>query len=181
MTTFDVSNFNEECKSNRTVHKRRSSIFCTRNVVRDQDEGINEVTANEDTPNNDKGKCNAKNNVEVFNLKEYIEKLRQERKDWQQKYKNRKVQRKNLTKQKITIEGQGQILDINLLTESERHFVLTRPNYEHICKNSQKLLDLALKLSILSQHVYKLNRRFMEKMEGNISKATIDIIKISEH
>lgn len=85
-----------------------------------------------------------------------------------------------MTKQKTSAEAQGQILDINVLTETERTFVLTRPNYEHICKNSQKLLDVALKLSTLSQHVQKLNRRFMERMESNVSKATVNIIKMSE-
>lgn len=85
-----------------------------------------------------------------------------------------------MTKQKTSVEGQGQVLDINILTEAERAFVLTRPNYEHIFKNSQKLLDLTLKISTLSQHVHKLNRKFMERMEGNISKATVNIIKISE-
>lgn len=113
-------------------------------------------------------------------MKEYIERLRQERKDWQQEYKKRKAQRRNLTKQKASVEGQGQVLDINILTKAERTFVLTRPNYEHICKNSQKLLDVALKISTLTQHVHKLNRRFMERMESNISKATVNIIKKSE-
>lgn len=78
------------------------------------------------------------------------------------------------------MEAQGQVLDINVLTEAERAFVLTRPNYEHICKNSQKLLDVALKISTLSQHIHILNRKFMERMEDNISKATVNIIKISE-
>lgn len=85
-----------------------------------------------------------------------------------------------MTKQKISTEGQEQVLDINVLTEAEKAFVLTRPNYEHICKNSQKLLDVALKISTLSQHVHKLNQKFMERMEGNILRATANIIKISE-
>jgi len=39
MATADVSNFDEEFKSERTVHKRRSSIFHTRIITRDLDEG----------------------------------------------------------------------------------------------------------------------------------------------
>lgn len=113
-------------------------------------------------------------------MKEYIEKLRQERKDWQQEYKKRKTQRRNLSKQKTNVEGQGQVHDINVLTEAERTFVLTRPNYEHICRNSQKLQDVALKISTLSHNVHKLNRRFMERMEKNVAKATADVIKLSE-
>ncbi|XP_011688063.1 PREDICTED: uncharacterized protein LOC105450104 [Wasmannia auropunctata] len=174
----DVSNFDEEFKSERTVRKRRSSIFQTRAVVHNRDEDDNEVITNDRlTSNKDEGECNAKD--EAFNLKEYIERLRQERRDWQQEYRSRKTQRRNLTKQKASAEGQGQVLDINVLTEAERAFVLTRPNYEHICRNSQKLLDVALRISTLSQHVHKLNRRFMEKMEDNISRATVNVIKRS--
>lgn len=111
-------------------------------------------------------------------MKDYIEKLRQERKDWQQEYRKRKTQRKNLTKQKTNLNGQ--IFDINILTESERGFLLARPNYEHVCQNGQKILDAALKISTLSQHVHRLNQKFIEKMENNIYTATKNVIKLSE-
>lgn len=78
------------------------------------------------------------------------------------------------------MEGQGQVFDINILTESDRVFLLTRPDYEHICQNSRKTLDAALKISTLSQHIHKLNKKFMEKMENNISTATKNVIKLSE-
>ncbi|XP_039311412.1 uncharacterized protein LOC105195986 isoform X2 [Solenopsis invicta] len=95
----DISNFDVEFKSEKTVHKRRSAVFHTRfSVARDEDViNVNEVITNGNTftPNKDK-ECIAKNDVEAFDLKEYIEKLRQERKDWQQEYKKRKTQRRNL-------------------------------------------------------------------------------------
>ncbi|XP_018055205.1 PREDICTED: uncharacterized protein LOC108691804 [Atta colombica] len=178
MTTVDVSNFNEDFKSEKTIYKRRSSVFHARFSTARDHQDDNEVIINGNGPN--QKECNAKDAVEAFKLREYIDKLRQERKDWQQEYRNRKTQRKNLIKQKTSTEGQGQILDINVLTEAERAFVLTRPNYEHICKNSQKLLDVALKISKLSQHVHKLNEKFMERMKDNISKATANVIEISE-
>lgn len=118
---------------------------------------------------------------DVFNLKEYIEKLKQEKKDWQEEYKNRKSQCRNMIKQKTSMETQGQVLDLNLLTKSDRTFLLERPNYEYICKNNQKLLDMILKISTLSEHVHKLNQKFMEKMEDNMSEATKNLIKMSEH
>lgn len=118
--------------------------------------------------------------IKTFNLKEYIEKLRQERKDWQQEYKNRKNQRKTLIKRKANIQAQGQTLDMTVLTESERAFLVARPNYEHICGNSQRLLDVALKISTISQLVQSLNERFVDRMENNISIATRNIIEISE-
>jgi len=78
------------------------------------------------------------------------------------------------------LEKQGQAFDISILTESDRAFLLTRPNYELICQNSQKTLDTALKISLLGQHIQKLNQKFMEKMENNISTATKNVIKLSE-
>ncbi|XP_012531070.1 uncharacterized protein LOC105833687 isoform X1 [Monomorium pharaonis] len=184
MAMADGSIFDEEFKSESTIHKRKSLVFHTRfSVARDHDKDVNDeviTNGNRFASNKDEETCNTKNDIEAFNLKEYIEKLKQERKDWQQEYRKRKTQRRNLIKQKISMEEQGQILDINVLTETERTFVLTRPNYEHICKNSKKLQDVALRISTLSQNVHKLNRRFMERMESNIAKATVQVIKISE-
>ncbi|XP_029160382.1 uncharacterized protein LOC114932387 [Nylanderia fulva] len=179
MATTDVSHVDEGCQSEKTVYKRRSSIFHTRIITCDQTEG------NEGTPNRNRfssskvnEECIAQKDVEAFNLKEYIEKLKQERKDWQQEYRERKTQRKNLTKQKNSMKGQ--VFDENLLTESERDFLLSRPNYEHIYQNNQKIVDAALKISTLSQHVHRLNQKFIEKMENNISTATKNIIKLED-
>lgn len=138
----------------------------------------NEITTNETGLASNKNEEDTQTGAETFDLEEYIEKLKQERKDWLQEYKKRKIQRKNLTKQKAIAESQGQLLDVNILTEFERAFIKARPNYEYICKNSQKLSDVALKISTLSQLVHKLNQRFMEKMENNISRASRDIIEM---
>lgn len=177
MATDNVLHFDEECRSEKIVYKRRSLIFHSQ--ISDQ------TKDNEGTPNRSRfspSKVNKEDIVEneTFNLKKYIEKLRQERKDWQKEYRSRKTQRKNLAKQKASLETQGQAFDINILTESDRTFLLTRPNYELICQNNQKTLDAALKISLLSQHIQKLNQKFMEKMENNISIATKNVIKLSE-
>ncbi|XP_036142410.1 uncharacterized protein LOC105833687 isoform X2 [Monomorium pharaonis] len=157
MAMADGSIFDEEFKSESTIHKRKSLVFHTRfSVARDHDKDVNDeviTNGNRFASNKDEETCNTKNDIEAFNLKEYIEKLKQERKDWQQEYRKRKTQRRNLIKQKISMEEQGQILDIN---------------------------DVALRISTLSQNVHKLNRRFMERMESNIAKATVQVIKISE-
>ncbi|EFN89382.1 uncharacterized protein LOC105185314 [Harpegnathos saltator] len=151
-------------------------------VTCDQPESDNGVTNNGTklTLNKNDEQANNQTDAGIFNLEEYIKKLKQERKDWQQEYKNRKIQRKNLAKEKTIMESQGQLLDINILTESERAFITARPDYEYICKNGQKLSDVALKISILSRLVHKLNQRFMENMENNMSRAVKDIIKMSE-
>ncbi|XP_032672828.1 uncharacterized protein LOC116844852 [Odontomachus brunneus] len=175
-----VSHLDEEYRSAKIIHKRRSSIFCRQNITFNQQENDNKITTNKTELASNEYEEDTQTGVESFDLEKYIEKLKQERKDWQQEYKKRKSQRKNLTKQKAIAESQGQLLDLNILTKSERAFIRARPNYEYICKNSQKLSDVALKISTLSQVVNKLNQRFMEKMENNISRASRDIIEMLE-
>lgn len=94
--------------------------------------------------------------------------------------KQRKTQRKNLTKQKLCLENQEQLLDLNILSEYEKTFVTARPSYQHICKNYEKLSDMLVKLSVLYNLAYKLNQRFISQMERRLCKITDKIIKISE-
>lgn len=141
----------------------------------------NEVTNNKTGHVLNKDEENTQADAEAFDLEEYIEKLQQERKNWEQEYRNRKSQRKNLTKRKAIVESQRQSLNLNILTESERAFILARPNYENICKKSQKLPEVVLKISALSKMVHKLNQEFMETIENNISRATRDIIEKLEY
>ncbi|XP_020300084.1 uncharacterized protein LOC109863861 [Pseudomyrmex gracilis] len=183
MATIDITN-NDDCTSEKIVSKRRSSIFHTKTLACDEDKDDTKYSGNRNeiliNQVSDKSReCNEHNTTKTFNLEEYIERLREERKNWQREYKDRRTQRKNLLKQKASLEGQGQIIDINALTERERNFLLTRPNYEHICKNSQKLLDTAIKLSTLGELVNTMHIRFMKKMENNILATTKSIIKMS--
>ncbi|EZA48884.1 hypothetical protein DMN91_005698 [Ooceraea biroi] len=183
MATADVSNCDEEHKPEKTVYKRRSSIFHTQSITCDEaSAGAGEIINGKRkfTPEENKGDLNVQNDVDTFNLKEYTKKLKDERTNWQEEYRRRKIERRDLAKEKASMEEEGQTLDINILSESERTFLLKRPNYEYFCKNNQKLLDVALKISMLNQLVRKLNQRFMEKMEDNISQSTRSIIEMSE-
>lgn len=145
--------------------------------------GGHKVTSNGTglTSSKDEGNVQADNmpaNTEAFHLGEYIEKLKREQIDWEEEYRKRRARRKDLTKQKAIAESQGQFLDIDRLTESEKAFVRMRPNYEDICKNMQKLSNVALKISILNQMVHNSHQKFTERMESNISRATRDIIQM---
>ncbi|XP_014476712.1 PREDICTED: uncharacterized protein LOC106745533 [Dinoponera quadriceps] len=177
--TSQLSCLDEERKSEKIV-KRRSSVFRRQSVLFDRQESGHEILNSGIGFVSGKNKEDAQADAETFNLEKYIEKLKQERKDWLQEYRNRRIQRKNLTKQKAIVEKQRQLLDMNILTDSERAFVKARPNYEYICNNSRKLPDLALRISMLSQLVCKLDKRFMEKMESNISRATKKLIEMSK-
>ncbi|XP_011879632.1 PREDICTED: uncharacterized protein LOC105568517 [Vollenhovia emeryi] len=179
MAGNDTLNVDEELKSERTVRKRRSLIFQARAKTCERNEG--EVTINESDPTSkDEDERDAKDGAEVFNMTEYLEKLRQERKDWQEEYRNRKAQRRNLAKQKASVERLGQVVDIDAVEEDARDFISMRPNYEQISENREKMLDLMVKIYTFHRLTKKLNQRFTERIERSISKATGNMIKHSE-
>lgn len=117
---------------------------------------------------------------EVFNFEEYVNSLKNERKEWLETYKRRKRERRSLTKQKLRLENDGQPLDLNLLSDSEKAFLLARPNYQNICKNANKLSETALKISMLNDMVYEVNKRFILQMEERLRKIKKRIIETSE-
>lgn len=116
---------------------------------------------------------------EEFNLQEYIISLRGERKQWIETLRQRRIERKNLAKQKLCLETQGQTLDLSFLTEKEKVFLAARPNYQQICKNYKKLSDVTVKISMLQNTVSKLNQRFITDVEEHVHKVTDKIIKES--
>lgn len=106
--------------------------------------------------------------------------MKNERKEWIDTLKQRKSQRKCLTKQKLCIENQGQTLDLSILTEFEKAFITARPNYQQICRNYKQMSDVALKISELQSIVYKLNEKFILQMEDKLHKLTDKIIEMSQ-
>lgn len=113
-------------------------------------------------------------------MEQYICRLRNERKEWIETFRQRKAERKSLTKKKLRLESQGQPVDLTVLTDSEEAFVMARPNYQSICKNNKRLTEMTLKVSILNQTVYKLNQRFISQMEKRVGKITEKIMEMSE-
>ncbi|PBC30558.1 uncharacterized protein LOC107997022 [Apis cerana] len=176
--SLDTSHVEKDLEYKKSIHKRRSSVFQSRQIIFDECEGTEDK---ETVENREDIKCVSNTTQEkVFNLEEYIINLRNERKEWIETLKQRKTQRKNLTKQKLCLENQEQLLDLNILSEYEKTFVTARPSYQHICKNYEKLSDMLVKLSVLYNLAYKLNQRFISQMERRLCKITDKIIKISE-
>lgn len=116
---------------------------------------------------------------ENFDLQKYINDLRQERKLWQSTLKERKSKRRVLSKQKSVLVEQGQNFDSKALSVSERNFLSASPNYEYIYENNQKLSDMALKITLLNELVFKLNERFMVRMKEKLDKTTKKVIAMS--
>ncbi|XP_076232255.1 uncharacterized protein LOC143177879 [Calliopsis andreniformis] len=177
MNSFNSSDIShlEKCSDHdKIVHKRRSSVFHSRTVALDKDKE-EEVDINADT-----GCMSKMPEEECFGLEEYVNSLRKERKEWIETYKRRKLERKSLMKQKLRLEEQGQCLDLSILSDSDKAFVLACPNYQHLYENTRKLSEMVLKISVLSQVVYKLNQRFILQMERRLGKVTKKVIETSE-
>lgn len=163
------------------VYKRRSSVFQNRVSLFDEHEGTQCIESEKSMNNHDARECiSSLPQEENFDLVEYINSLVNERKEWILTSRQRKNECRCLSKQKLHIENQGQPLDLNILSESEKAFVTACPNYRRICKTNNKLTDAAVKVSALNQVVYKLNERFILQMEKRLSILTDKVIKTSE-
>ncbi|KOC65974.1 hypothetical protein WH47_12773 [Habropoda laboriosa] len=172
----DVPN-GEKDSNEKVIRKRRSSVFQSRASTFNECEGVSfgETAKAVDAVKNTSEVLQEEN----FNLKEYIMCLKNEREEWIDTLKQRKAQRKNLTKEKLHFESQGQLLDLSILTDCEKAFIRSKPNYQYICRNYKKLLDITVKLSVLHNKVYKLNQRFISQMEGKLHRITEKVIEIS--
>ncbi|XP_035722166.1 uncharacterized protein LOC118441622 [Vespa mandarinia] len=180
----DILNLDTEELSDKVTCKRRSLVFQSRTSKLFTDEETDQARnlENEDFLEINKSKRQCVEDVtkkENFDLQKYINDLRQERKLWQSTLKERKSKRRILSKQKSVLEEQGQNLDTKALSDSERSFLSASPNYEYICENSQKLSDMALKIILLNELVFKLNERFMLRMKEKLNKTTKKIIEMS--
>ncbi|XP_078045127.1 uncharacterized protein LOC144474286 [Augochlora pura] len=169
----DASHLEMPLNKEKVIHKRRSSVFQSRIVDFDQCEENEKSIDKKHSPSKT-------SQVEEFDLKQYIRNLENERKEWISMLKQRKSERKRLMNQKLRLESQRQPFDLNALTDSERAFVMARPNYQHIYENNKKLQETAVKVSILNQIVYRVNQKFISKMEVGLCKMTENIIQKTE-
>ncbi|XP_033326777.1 uncharacterized protein LOC117220676 [Megalopta genalis] len=169
----DASHLEIPLNSDRVIHKRRSSVFQSRIVDFDQCE------ENQNSMDNDDMKHYASKTLQEddFDFEQYIHNLKNERKQWITMLKQRKSERKRLLNQKLRLESQRQPFDLTVLTDSERAFVLARPNYQNIYENNKKLREKTVKLSILNQMVYRVNQKFISRMEVGLRKITEKIIE----
>ncbi|XP_015596974.1 uncharacterized protein LOC107268571 [Cephus cinctus] len=176
---FIVQNTSEKSpQSQKIIQKRKSAIFQRRSLAPPIIDSNCTTNFNDGMKQLCDVECTKDNEIEeAFNLQEYIQSLKQERKLWQEKLSSRKRQRKDLTKQKDNILRSGQDLDLNVLSESERSFLLARPNYEHICSNGIKLSDVTDKVVMLNKCVHRLNNIFIQMMEDKVKDVTITIIR----
>lgn len=130
--------------------------------------------------NNENEKCSDDTeDKEYVDLPSYIKKLRNERQEWKATLNARKSRRRNLQKQKAVVKKNRVDLDVSILSEDERSFLLSRPSYQHICRNIKILADAAVKIATLNREIDVLNDRLTMKMEQKLLDATKSIIYMS--
>lgn len=176
------SEIEEPCDS--IICKRKSSVFQSRRSILFIEEEKSKAKKFEDDEslsiNDNKRQCvEDVRRKENFDLQKYINNLSQERKMWQTTLKERKSERRTLSKQKSSLEQLGQNSDLKVLSDSERSFLFARPDYKYIYENSQKLSIVGLKINLLNELIYKLNGRFMSRMREKLHMATKKIIEMS--
>lgn len=174
---MNCSDSKNDTKQEKAVLKRKSSIFQSRNISFGECEGPQRLEKDRSVSIESATECTTVSTVESFDLKNYVNSLKEERASWLKTYKQRKAKRRNLTKQKLSIQDQGQVLDLSALSESERAFVKARPNYEQIYANGKKLSSVALQVARTNQLVLKLNQTFILRMEERLRNVTQRIIQ----
>ncbi|XP_012285327.1 uncharacterized protein LOC105702380 [Orussus abietinus] len=163
------------------VKKRRSSIYKRRSITHTIKDTNAVTSVDHDEKSED---CERIDNIakrkedESVELKKYIDKLRCERKNWQETLSERRRQRRTLLKKKAQLEHSKRFVDLSKLSDSERTWISHRPNYEQICRNSKKLVIMAVRVSILNQYITKLIHRFLLNMNQKIDNATKRIIEL---
>lgn len=190
--TCDVSDAEKVAEDERRIHKRRSLVFQTRRSSthteadggkepRDEKEAKVRAEVDEDSRRKDEEEGRDENlEEERFELADYVERLRRERKLWIETWRQRKAERKILTGRKSSAEARGQCFEVNVLSDSQRAFVLARPNYEEISQDRRKLIAVAMKVAALNRLARKLNQRFISQMEEKLYDVTKRIIKMSD-
>ncbi|XP_046739726.1 uncharacterized protein LOC124407535 [Diprion similis] len=111
-----------------------------------------------------------------FDIEKYIADLEEERKIWKQTLLDRKRQHKSISKQTSNLQRCEQDLDLNVLSESERTFLLVRPNYEHICEKAKKLRIMAAETRIFCNQMTHLHNQCMLRARRKLDALTTKII-----
>lgn len=116
----------------------------------------------------------------LFDLRRYIDDVKRERTEWKQTLQDRKRQYKSTLKHMTRTKQGEQDVDLSALSETERNFLLVRPNYEHICEKAKKLAILASEVSIMQEHVTHLHKRCLLRAEKKLDDLTTRIINMIE-
>ncbi|KAJ8680846.1 hypothetical protein QAD02_016633 [Eretmocerus hayati] len=157
--------------------KRRSSIF-NRQSMGNLDHEI-ETSDSEEISHESKKIKLAESNKASFDLRKYIDSLKEEKKQWKKEYAKRKTQVKELSKSSQNQETSA-TLDLSCLSDSERAFLAARPDYEEFNRNVFQLHALATKVTYLNSLAESLFEKSIMKMQSDVKNATQRVIKLAD-
>ncbi|XP_012269770.1 uncharacterized protein LOC105694034 [Athalia rosae] len=177
-----------ETPSQLKSNHRRSTFFRRHSTLQINDDGQSKNVCNNENPDatvtngiQTRNADNHENNASTeqpFDLEKYINRLEHERSMWKQTLLERKRQYKSLLKQSTNQQQHEQDLDLSVLSENERTFLLVRPNYEHICVKANNLSTLAAEITILNDHVTHLHNRSILRAQKKLDNLTSKVMKM---
>ncbi|KAF7989432.1 hypothetical protein HCN44_008106 [Aphidius gifuensis] len=150
------------------IDKHRSIIFQRRSLapIQQQDEVSNEN--NETT------------NEQTFDIIEYIQKLKNEREIWTKTLRERKSKFRRIDK-KIRNHMNNTNLDLSILSDEQKKYIQSKPNYEKISSNINNLIDVAVKETIINETINHLKKNLDEQIKRDINLYTKKIILLDNN
>ena len=118
--------------------------------------------------------------IQKFNIQNYIENLNEEDRKWRELYSKRKARVQDASKIYKTIQEGGQKSDLSCLTDSERAFLSSKPDYEEFNRNLHQLQKFATKVAFLHLSSENFKHKSISKLNSEIEKATDRIIKLED-
>ncbi|XP_008212482.1 uncharacterized protein LOC100119765 [Nasonia vitripennis] len=166
--------------SEKKVNKRRSSIFKRQSIVPPQDQDLENTNATEEISHESKKFKPLKDEETKFDIIKYIESLKKEDKKWREEYAKRKTRVHELTKREKIVQQTGQKLDITVLSDSERAFLATKPDYEEFNKNLFQLHAMATKVTFLNRYAENFYEKSTSKLQNDTEDAVHRIIDLTD-
>ena len=117
------------------------------------------------------------NELEVFNIRKYIDNLTEEDKKWREEYAKRKSRTQDLAKRDKNKEHK-QKLDITCLSDYDRAFLAAKPDYEQFNKNLFQLHTMATKVTYFNMCAEHFCERSMVKLQNDTDDAVRRIINL---
>jgi len=157
------------------MNKRRSSVF-QRQSIGPKEQDLESTNITEEISHETK-KLKLQNVSESFDLKKYIDALKEEDKKWREVYAKRKSRVQDLIKRD---KNQQQSFDISCLSDSERVFLKAKPDYEEFNKNVFQLHAMATKVMFLNSCAENFSEKSAKKLKNETDTIMRRIINLSE-
>lgn len=120
------------------------------------------------------------NDSQQFNLRDYIDKLKEERDMWKEELKARKKLNRNVAKDLERVETAGQKLDLHVLSPEQKLFLNSQPNLEEIHNKATTVANLLVKVKGVQSHIGKINNSFRAITDEIIQNSKAYIIKSND-